>query len=232
MVIDVIGQLRPCPHVSIRFHLKTQLFLYGHSFNSVYTYPMKTINENGTFRKRSPEQNFLKTLFSCLRVARQKRDFSRTLKTHSSNPLCGILELTYSRWRSGASLSCLLYLGLFSDIIACFQANLALLILHADYSRGGKTLSGYFRYQYQEAESWISVQFDLFLPSFWYFKLFLRLSKTSQQCKPTSKKFQDGANLLFRGVIIADAYASSMHSRVSYRFQIDSSYACGRAKTP
>ena len=27
-------------------------------------------------------------------------------------------------------------LGLISNIIACFQANLALLILHADYSRG------------------------------------------------------------------------------------------------
>ena len=39
-----------------------------------------------------------------------------------------------------------------------------------------------------------------------------------------------GAKLLFRGVIIANTYAASMRSRVSYRFQVDSSYTCGRAK--
>ena len=40
---------------------------------------MKKINENGTFRKRSPEWNFLKTLFSRVRVAGRKRNFSETL---------------------------------------------------------------------------------------------------------------------------------------------------------
>ena len=65
----------------IRFHLKTQLFLFMDTA-SVHTYPMKTINENGTFWKRSPLQNFLNTLFSCVPVARRKRDFSKTLKTH------------------------------------------------------------------------------------------------------------------------------------------------------
>ena len=49
--------------------------------------------------------------------------------------------------------------------------------------------------------------------------------------KPTPENLKDGANLLFRGLIIANTYASSMRSRVSYRFQIDSSYTCGRAKT-
>ena len=54
----------------------------------------------------------------------------------------------------------------------------------------------------------------------------------SQQYKPTAKKFKGGANLLFRGLIIANMNASSMqHSRVSYRFQIDSLYTCGQAKT-
>ena len=62
-------------------------------------------------------------------------------------------------------------------------------------------------------------------------KLFLRLWRTSQQYKPTAKKFKDGANLLFRGLIIANTYVSRIRSRVSYRFQIDSSYTCGRAKT-
>ena len=71
----------------------------------------------------------------------------------------------------------------------------------------------------------------LFLPWFWHFKLFLWLWRTSQQYKPTPKKVKDGPNLLFRRHIIANTYASSMRSRVSYRFQIDSSYMCGRAKT-
>ena len=43
--------------------------------------------------------------------------------------------------------------------------------------------------------------------------------------------FKDGANLLFRGLRIANTNASSMSSWVSYRFQIDSSYTFGRAKT-
>ena len=74
----------------------------------------------------------------------------------------------------------------------------------------------------------------LFLPWFWHFKLFLRLWRTSQQYKPTPKKFKDGANLLFRGLIIANTYALSMHRRVSYRCQIDyirRIVTCGRAKT-
>ena len=43
---------------------------------------MKTINQNGTFRKRSPYWNFLKTLFSRLRVDMRKRNFSKTLRSH------------------------------------------------------------------------------------------------------------------------------------------------------
>ena len=78
---------------------------------------------------------------------------------------------------------------------------------------------------------------SLFLPWFWHFKLFLRLWRTSQQYKPTPKKFKDGANLLFRGLIIANMYALSMYRWVSYRCQSDSSYSyvwTGKndAKTP
>ena len=77
----------------------------------------------------------------------------------------------------------------------------------------------------------------LLLPWFWHFKLFLRLWRTSQQYKPTPKKFKDGANLLFRGLIIANTYALCMYRGVSYRCQIDSSYSyvwTGKndAKTP
>lgn len=46
---------------------------------SVHTYPIKTITENGTFRKSSPEWNFLKMLFSHARVNGQKRNFSKKL---------------------------------------------------------------------------------------------------------------------------------------------------------
>ena len=52
-------------------------------------------------------------------------------------------------------------LRLISNLIARFQANLALLIPLADYSRRRQSLlSGYFRYRCQEAEGWISLYFD------------------------------------------------------------------------
>ena len=46
MVIDVIGQLRLCPHISV-FIWKRNFFFMDTA--SVHTYPKKTINENGTF---------------------------------------------------------------------------------------------------------------------------------------------------------------------------------------
>ena len=94
----------------IRFHLKTQLFLYGHSFRAHVSDENDQWKRN--FSKTLSRVELFETLFSCVRVARRKRDFSKMLKTHSSNPPCGIWELT-SKWRTGASLSCLLYLGLF-----------------------------------------------------------------------------------------------------------------------
>ena len=71
--------LRPLPHVIV-FIWKRNFFFTDTA--SVHTYPMKTINENGTFRKRSPEWNFLKTLFWRVRVDRRKRSFSKTLRSH------------------------------------------------------------------------------------------------------------------------------------------------------
>ena len=52
--------LRPCPHESVLIWKRNFFFM---DTASVHTNPMKTINENGTFRKRSPEWNFMKTLF-------------------------------------------------------------------------------------------------------------------------------------------------------------------------
>ena len=178
---------------------------------------MKTINENGTFRKRSPEWNFLKTLFSRVLEDRRKQNLKKTLRTHyqlQSTPR-NIRNLFW-RWRTGASLSCL------SNLIAFFKANLALLhvILKLIFPGGGRTLSGSFTFATSVMRWRVGSPFSLTLslPWFWPFKLFLRLWRTSQQYKPTPKKFKDGANLLFRGLIIANTYASSMRSRVSYRF--------------
>ena len=77
--------LKPRPHVPV--------FIWKSITDtaSVHTYPMKTINEKGTFRKRSPEWNFLKTLFS--RVP--GKDGNGTLRkswghTISSSPLHAI----------------------------------------------------------------------------------------------------------------------------------------------
>ena len=75
-------QLKPCPHVSF-FIWKRNFFFTDTA--SVHTYPMKTINENGTFRKRCPERNFLKTLFSRVRVDRRKQGKTSTRKTQLSN---------------------------------------------------------------------------------------------------------------------------------------------------
>ena len=56
------------PSTCIRFRLKTQLFFYGLAFRPQY--PVKTVTENATFQKHSPEWTFLKTpffVFSCAR---------------------------------------------------------------------------------------------------------------------------------------------------------------------
>ena len=124
-------------------------------------------------------------------------------------------------------------LGLISDLIACFQANLALLILQADCSRRRQNIVRVLSLRVSRGGrldlplGWLCFCPDLDILN----RLFLWLWRTSQQYKPIPKKFKDGANLLSRGLIIENTYASSMRSRVSYRFQIDSSYRCGWAKT-
>ena len=151
----IIFSLRPCQHVSV-FIWKRNVFFTDTA--SVHTYSMKTINENGIFRKDSPEWNLLKTLFSRVRVDRRKRNFSKTVKTHyqfQSTPrnTKNLLKMADGRFPFLSFM-----LRLISNLIACFQANLALLIPQADYSRRRQNrLSGYFRYRCQEAEGWISL---------------------------------------------------------------------------
>ena len=195
------ANLRPCPRVSVFIWKRNFLFT---DTTSVHTYAMKTINENGTFRKRFPG-NFLKTLFSRVRVDRRKRNFSKTLRTHyqfQSSPRnfrnlfkladgrfpflsFRVFSLTFSlTWpasmqiywnkrnrlhKKGVQLPedwfgtltwppfhfvlghqygrrDVMWKHFILGLIVCFQANLALLILQAVYSRinpgDGRTLSG------------------------------------------------------------------------------------------
>ena len=168
---------------------------------SVHTYPTKTKTETETLRTRYQFQSTPRNTRNLFKMADARFPFLSFI------------------------------LGLISDLTACFQANLALLILQADYSRRRQNYQVTFATGVKRQKVGSPFRLTLFLPWFWHFKLFLWLWRTSQQYKPTPKKVKDGANLLFRGLIIANKYASSIRSRVSYRFQIDSSYRCGRAKT-
>ena len=97
--------LGPLPDVSV-FIWKRNFFFTDTA--SVHAYLMKMINENGTFRKRFPEWNFLKTLFSRVRVDRRKWNFSKTLRSYyqlQSTP-CNIRNVFKMADRS--SLYCLL----------------------------------------------------------------------------------------------------------------------------
>ena len=92
-------------------------------------------NENRTFRQRSLELNFLKTLFSRVPVNRRERNFSKTLRTHyqvQSTPsnITNLFKMADGRFPFLSFI-----LGLISNLIACLQANSASLILQADYSR-------------------------------------------------------------------------------------------------
>ena len=92
-------------------------------------------NENRTFRQRSLELNFLKTLFSRVPVYRRERNFSKTLRTHyqvQSTPsnITNLFKMADGRFPFLSFI-----LGLISNLIACLQANSASLILQADYSR-------------------------------------------------------------------------------------------------
>ena len=91
----------------MRFHLRTQLFVNGYGF-----------------RPHVPDEN-----------DRRKRNFSKTLRTHyqfKSTPrnIRNLFKMADGRF---SFLSFILWL--ISNLISCFQATSALLILQADYSR-------------------------------------------------------------------------------------------------
>ena len=133
----------------------------------VHTYAFSLENETFSLRIRLPSRRIrwkrsMKTeLFEnalqtgtcwkrCFRV-HVWTDENGTLRkrwghTTSSNPLCAIIRNLFKMAdRRFPFLSFIL--GLISNQTACFQANLALLILQKQIIPGGaRTLSGYFRY--------------------------------------------------------------------------------------
>ena len=89
----------------MRFHLRTQLFVNGYGF-----------------RPHVPDEN-----------DRRKRNFSKTLRTHyqfQSTLRKNLFNMADERFPFVSFI-----LGLISNLISCFQATSALLILQADYSR-------------------------------------------------------------------------------------------------
>ena len=89
----------------MRFHLRTQLFVNGYGFCP-----------------HVPDEN-----------DRRKRNFSKTLRTHyqfQSTLRKNLFNMADERFPFLSFI-----LGLISNLISCFQATSALLILQADYSR-------------------------------------------------------------------------------------------------
>jgi len=120
-------------HVSV-FIWKRNFFFTDTT--SVHTYPMKTINENGIFPENAFQRGtFWKRCLSRVLVDRRKRNFSKTLRTHNQFQFTPRNIRNLFKMADGRFPFLSFILGLISDLIACFQANLALLILQADYSR-------------------------------------------------------------------------------------------------
>ena len=113
-------RLRPCLYVSV-FICKSNFFITDTT--SVNTDRKKTLTK--TFPKRSPEWNFLKTLFSRVRVDRRKRNFLKTLRTHYQFQSTPRNIRNFFKMVDGRFPFLSFILGLISNLTACFQANLA-----------------------------------------------------------------------------------------------------------
>ena len=99
---------------SIRFDLKTQFFLYEYGFRPHVS------DENDQWQR-----NFSKTLRSHYQLQSTPRNIRNLFKMADGRfPFLSFL------------------LGLISNLVACFQANLALLIIQADYSRRRQNIVG------------------------------------------------------------------------------------------
>ena len=124
----------------IRFHLKTQLFLYGHSFRAHVS------DENDQWKRHfsktlSRVELFENAVFVCTCHGGQTKTalFENAEDTQFQSTLRNIRADLFKMADGSFPFLCFT-LGLISNIIACFQANLALLILQADYSRGRQNI--------------------------------------------------------------------------------------------
>ena len=109
--------------------------------------------------------------------------------------------ISSKRWWTGASLSCLLSLGLFLTSNCLFSSKFS--FVNSSSWLLQKVTDHYqvsFATGVKRRKVGSPFSLTLFLPWIWHFKLFLRLWRTSQLYKPTPKKFKGGANLLFRGL--------------------------------
>ena len=129
----------PSTRIRRKRSMKTELFenalQSGTCWKRCFRVYVRT-DENGTFPKRSLEcmELFENAVFACT-CGQTKRNFSKTLRTHyqfKSTPrnIRNLFKMADGRF---SFLSFILWL--ISNLISCFQANLALLILQADYSR-------------------------------------------------------------------------------------------------
>ena len=101
----------------------------------IHTYPFSFQNAISSLQIRLPEWNFLKTLFSRVRVDRRKRNFSKTLITHYQFQSTPRNIRNLFKMADGRLPFLVFYTWACFQPIACFQANLALLNLQADNSR-------------------------------------------------------------------------------------------------
>ena len=102
-------------------HVWTECSFFVTDTAIAHTYSMKTMTENGTFRKRSPEWVFLK-MTRLHRVDAWKRNFSMTMTSHYQSQFSS--RNFYSqipKLRTHASRCCLSCLGLFQDLLRAFD---------------------------------------------------------------------------------------------------------------
>ena len=184
----------------IRFHLKTQRFLYGYSFCP-----------HVSDEKDQSKRIFLTTL----RTQYQFKSTPRNIRN--------LLKMADGRFPFFSFI-----LGLISNLIAYFQENLALLILQADHSRRRQNIIRLFPLPVSRGKRLVlPLVWLCFCPDIDILNCFCDFEKM----KGRSNLDQRNSKMAPYIFIIANTYASSMCSRVSYPFQIYSSYTCGQAKT-
>ena len=123
--------------------------------------------------------------------------------------------ISSKRWWTGASLSCLLSLGLFLTSNCLFSSKFS--FVNSSSWLLQKVTEHYqvsFATGVKRRKVGSPFSLTLFLPWIWHFQCSGDFEERHNNINPNQGKFKGGANLLFRGLIIANTYASSMRSRV------------------